>query len=432
MNMKNITAAIALVASATIVGCAQLDSGKLATAGVDTASKGKGGSKAGTAVAASAVGVGAASAIVASRTETKPSDGNASARPQGASDQSAATRKTRDAQSRPAERTARQENPQPSPAPAPANKPQYTVAQYRAAFAKRTPEQIVAYLDAIMKMNIEKRKQQGFDYDTACEAVPASVGFEVAAAAGPGLTCAKVEESVYNQLKTLSDQGELKIVIGKLPILEKCLHVKSSEEEEYSRFLDTIVDKITDSAVADYMLSIDLAIGCNALRTLVSKLSEAKKSELYDAAMKRATARKDRLVMEGYYLNMPVLDLAILNWHNGFDKKTKIGFPLWYSWDDSSVGTLSKQTVTTITFYNKAWMKFMECEDKDALRQLIHQYVDKKPGKVDNLDYLSNIKIEGVDITKGVHEVGHVYSNSRLETKVAYITEKGWIVFLEF
>ena len=420
--MKNIAAAIALVASAAIVGCAQLDSGKLATTGASAASAGKGGNKAGTAVAASAVGVGAASAIVASRTETKPSDGNASASHQGVSDQSAATRKTRDAQSRPVERTARQGNPQPAPAPAPVNKPQYTVAQYRAAFAKKTPEQIVAYLDAILKMNIEKRKQQGFDHGTACEAVPASVGFEVAAAAG-GLTCARVIESAYNQLKTLNDQGELKIVIGKLPILEKCLHVKSSEEKEYSRFPDTI---------ADYMLSIDLVIGCDALRTLVSKLSEAKKSELYDAAMKRATARKDRLVMEGYYLNMPVLDLAILNWHNGFDKKTKIGFPLWYSWDDSSVGTLSKQTVTSITFSNKAWIKFMECEDKDALRQLIHQYVDKKPGKAGNLDYLSNIKIEGVDIPNNGHKVGHVYSNSRLETKVAYITKEGYIVFLEF
>ena len=64
MDMKNIAAAIALVVFATIVGCAQLDSGKLATAGVATASKGKGGNKAGAAVAAGAIEVGAANAAV--------------------------------------------------------------------------------------------------------------------------------------------------------------------------------------------------------------------------------------------------------------------------------------------------------------------------------------------------------------------------------
>ena len=64
MNMKNITAAIALVTAATIVGCAQLDSGKLATAGASAASAGKGGNKAGAAVAAGAIGVGAANAAM--------------------------------------------------------------------------------------------------------------------------------------------------------------------------------------------------------------------------------------------------------------------------------------------------------------------------------------------------------------------------------
>ncbi len=436
MNMKNIAAAIALVASANIVGCAQLDTGALAktgaTAGAAAASAGKGGNKTGAAVAAGAVGVGAASAIAASRTEAKPTDtpAQSSASTRGGT-QPTATQTTATTQSRPAATTTQ---PQSQPTPKPANKPQYTVAQYRAAFAKKTPEQIVAYLESIRKLDYEKRMQQGFDFDTARSAVPLNQGFEVAALLGAGVDQVRVLEATYEQLKKVDRQEDLKTVISKLSALEKCCQVRYREEEEYSRFHEVIVDKISDPSVADFMLSTDCAIGRDSLRALVSKLSEAKKNELYDAAMKRAAARKDRLVMEGYYLNMPVLDLAILNWRNGFDKQTKIGgktlFPLWYWY--SSIDNLSKQTVTGITFYNKAWMKFMDCADKDALRQLIHQYVDKKTGKANELDYYDSIKVETVDITKNVSEVGHVYSNSRLETKVAYITEKGWIVFMEF
>ena len=457
MNEKNIVAVIALVASATIVGCAQLDTGALAktgvTAGVSAASAGKGGNKAGTAVAAGAVGVGAASAIAASRTEAKSSgtQTQSSTSAQGGT-QPTAIQTTVATQSKPAAASA-----QPKPQTPPANKPQYTVAQYRAAFAKKTPEQIAAYLLAIYKLSSEQEKRQGFNFNTAMNAVPLKAAFGVALAFGQAKQAwmtVDLLEGVWPQLKTLNSQEDIKEMISTLPALAK---IAEKDEKRYMTydheadrrlndfdFQKVLIDKITDPAVADYMLSLDPVINSANLPTLVAKLSDAKKSELYDAAMKRASERKDRIVMEGYYLDMPVLDMAILNWRNGFDKEMKIRGkmkkPIW--WQYNSIGALSKQVITQLRFENKAWMKFMDCSDEDALRQFIHQYVDKKAGRVSALTKEEKLQEQLVGTLKGIESFAEehegeihahdVHKNSRMGTKISYCGATGLITFLEF
>ena len=81
-----------------------------------------------------------------------------------------------------------------------------------------------------------------------------------------------------------------------------------------------------------------------------------------------------------------------------------------------------------IFFTNKAWVKFLDCEDKDVLRQFIHQYVHKKPGKASNYDYLNDIKVE---VVQPFREVGHTYSSTKLGTKVAFFPKGGSLWLLE-
>ena len=197
-------------------------------------------------------------------------------------------------------------------------------------------------------------------------------------------------------------------------------------------FYQVLLEKITDPALAEYVLSLDPVLNDANLVVLVQKLSDAKKKELYEAAVKRAEARKDRIVMEGYYLGMPVLDLKILNWQKGFDKQVKIRgkmlYPIWYYMDSYDV--LSKQAVTTLQFYNKAWIKFMDCEDQWALVQVLHQYVEHKTGKPTIEDIRKHSLVIQLDFGGEDGEV-QVYSNARLSTKIKYCQSTGMITFLE-
>lgn len=445
----------ALSAATLFTGCGSLDTGAVANAGIAAASASKGGNKAGAAVAVGAAGVNAASAIAASRNESKPADGTAQPQqqtatpPSGAQSTATQTATTAQpvavtAQPQPVAATA-QPKPQPPP---PAKKPQYTVAQYRAAFAKRTPEQIADYIKAIYRMTSAECERSGFDRKTALKALTPLNGIDVAwvfeqredfSLRSDALT------AIYPQFNDINTQADIKSLIPKMSFLSKIanstLKRRVCEIVDHSgwvthitdyEFQKLIVEKITDPAIADYMLSSDPVIDSSNLTQLVQKLSEAKKKELYDAALKRAVERKDRIVMEGYYVDMPVLDYKILNHKYGFDQLVKSGgkqvWPIMYSGDSTLV--LSKQMVESLIFNNKAWIKFMDCEDQWALVQVLHQYVEHKTGKPTIEDIRKHSLVIQLDFGGEDGEV-QVYSNARLSTKIKYCQSTGMITFLE-
>ena len=180
---------------------------------------------------------------------------------------------------------------------APAGKPQYTVAQYRAAFSKRTPAQIADYIIAVHDMKDAER--QGFSYKTTLKALTPLDGCDVALVLnqkGRGLMRADLLQEIYPQLQTLGTQAEIKAVLPKLIALSKIVGTNGKrcslfEEVRDVDFYQVVIDKITDPAVADYMLSLDLALSRDNLDALFRKVkvSESKKKELYDAATKRET-----------------------------------------------------------------------------------------------------------------------------------------------
>ena len=449
---------VALSAAALFTGCESLDTGAVANAGLAAASASKGGNKAGAAVAVGAAGVNAASAIAASRNESKPADGTAQPQQQTATPpsgaQSTATQTATTAQPvaataqlQPAAATA-QPKPQPPP---PAKKPQYTVAQYRAAFAKRTPEQIADYILAVS--NMKDAERQGFDFKTTLKALTPLNGFDVALVLeqkDKGWMRINLLQEIYPQLQALNTQAEIKAVFPKLSALTKIAEMKKGKrymtydhgadrELKDFDFYQVLLEKITDPTLAEYVLTLDPVLNTANLDVLVQKLSDAKKNKLYEAAVKRAEARKDRIVMEGYYVDMPVLDFKMLIWRNGFDKQVsirgKMVHPIWYQ--INSYVALSKQVVVQLRFTNKMWMKFLDCEDANALHQFIHKYVKGKQGTAEQLAYLENIQL--MEVPKELnypdpedYEGVQTYSNSRLETKVVYAPKRGEIVFFEF
>ena len=437
MKTKSLLIVVASV-TALITGCGSLDTGAVANAGLAAASASKGGSKAGAAVAAGTVGMSAASAMMNSRAEAQPSASNAQA----------------------ANNTAKSVEPQPKavispvpkqePKPEPP-KPKYTVGQYRALFAKRTIEQIANDIITVGKMKNEGRHS----FDNMCAAVDWRNGFEVLRAlkkdSGNTYWIAQrnIQIAIYTTLDKITDQGQLREAISKLPIK---LHDRFKDGSEFTSFnvsgnpyegkgpeayYSRAIELITDPAVADYMLSRNLYLGF-AVCDLVPKLSQKKKDELYAAAMKRAAERKDRIVVEGFYVGMPYLDFQVVRHHNGFDKTLKDGSVMAggrieereYEKNDFNEEKKlpSEAEMVRIFFTNKAWVKFLDCEDKDVLRQFIHQYVHKKPGKASNYDYLNDIKVE---VVQPFREVGHTYSSTKLGTKVAFFPKGGSLWLLE-
>jgi hypothetical protein len=180
---------------------------------------------------------------------------------------------------------------------APAGKPQYTVAQYRAAFSKRTPAQIADYIIAVHDMKDAER--QGFSYKTTLKALTPLDGCDVALVLnqkGRGLMRADLLQEIYPQLQTLGTQAEINAVLPKLIVLAKIVGTNGKrcslfEEVRDVDFYQVVIDKITYPAVADYMLSLDLALSRDNLDALFRKvkISESRKQELYEAATKRET-----------------------------------------------------------------------------------------------------------------------------------------------
>lgn len=438
MKTKSLLIVVASV-TALITGCGSLDTGAVANAGLAAASASKGGSKAGAAVAAGTVGMSAASAMMNSRAEAQPSASNA----QAANN----TAKSVEPQPKAVISPAPKQEPKPEPP-----KPKYTVGQYRALFAKRTIEQIANDIITVGKMKNEGRHS----FDNMCAAVDWRNGFEVLRAlkkdSGNTYWIAQrnIQIAIYTTLDKITDQGQLREAISKLPIK---LHDRFKDGSEFTSFnvsgnpyegkgpeayYSRAIELITDPAVADYMLSRNLYLGF-AVCDLVPKLSQKKKDELYAAAMKRAAERKDRIVVEGFYVGMPYLDFLIVRHHNGFDKTLKDGSLMVEPWieehgafkhtvfsDDKKLP--SEAEVARIWFSNKAWVKFLDCEDKDVLSQFIHQYVHKKPGKSSYPAYISDIKFE---VVKAFNVAGHVYSSTKLETNVVFFPKEGSLWLLE-
>ncbi len=442
MNTRTLLVVSASVA-AMITGCESIDKSALAGAGLAAASAGKGGNKAGAAVAAGTVGVGVANTIVASRTETKSSNGNASSSAQSKGAQSGTQT------SAPHTTSAQTQTPAVTAQP----KPKYTAEQYRAAFAKRTPAQIAAYIIAVSHMSDDQEKTSRHDVKNMVAALTWRNGFDVVFALREknenpvfpdyGFVQGKILQNVYYGLKDISNQSEIKELIAKLPNKVRDCGFPDRELGNHKgiEFYRTVIEKITDPTLADYMLERNLYLGY-AVYKLVPKLSKAKKDELYAAAMKRAAERKDRIVMEGYYIGMPFLDALILRDHYGFNVQLKDGTgPIgreWIGGDDMfredyftrEEKLPSEAEVNRLSFANKAWIKFMDCEDSDALVQFIHQYVKKEKGKPRTFAYLKEIKHEVVKELDGA--VAEVYSSTKLGTKVAFDRKTGWIAFLEF
>ena len=187
MKIKSLLIVVASV-TALITGCGSLDTGAVANAGLAAASASKGGNKAGAAVTAGTVGMSAASAMMTSRSEAQPSASNTQA-------PNTASRPT-DSQPKAVA------SPVPKPKPEPP-KPEYTVEQYRALFAKRTIEQIANDIIAINKMPNKGRHS----FDNICAAADWRNGFEILRALKKDSgTYWIAQEKILREIRKVRDQ----------------------------------------------------------------------------------------------------------------------------------------------------------------------------------------------------------------------------------
>lgn len=468
--MKTLTSfATGMAVAVLVVGCDTVKPDMVSAAGsIAAASASKGGAK-NAAITAGAVG---ATAVAASMANQRQEQDPAAAKRQAVAAKRKPSETPEGANSNGAE--AGNVKKVATPPPRPQAKPEYTVEQFRQTFAKKTPEQILKYMIGVFKLSNDAREAQGFNMDKMVGALSWSNGFDVIN------LCVKkdakkeelefyyhhhekMNKAIYTSLSAISDQKELKLAISKLPVNVFLTGVGTDWEQRWG-FSDgsdaytfsmgpfqnkdgdahyaKVIEKITDPAVADYMFSRNIYLGF-LVRELVPKLSKAKKDELYAAAMKRASERKDRIVMEGYYIGMSYLDAKVLDDHYGFNVPLKKGAtaPLAAAEiaEDENGHTgfyrakklPSEVEVTALLFHNKAWMKFLDCEeDKDALRQLVHQYVKGKQGKAEKYNSSYGITVEGVEAW-GRKIAAEVYSSSKLGTKIVFDFTNGDISFLE-
>ena len=421
MNTKMLLIMGACV-TAMLTGCESLDKGALAGAGLAAANSGKGGKKS-AAIAAGAAGATMAAGVGA--TNSSRQQGVASANPRDNVQQispSYSVSNNASTSSVSSQTTPTERKPQPPPEQP---KPEYTVEQYRMAFEKRTPEQIVNDIIAVHKMTSSERKIRRYNPITMIKALTwKNKGMEVYEALRQKDNVVfkeyngKIFSAICSSLESLPDSKTQKEAIKKV-----------LAENDFGCY-GVFERQIKDPDVADYMFSLNKCMGYKVTRDLVSKLSDGKKMELYNAAMKRAAERKDRIVIEGFYVGMPVLDAFAICTHLGWTA-TLLGEDLdnyrvsmFFGKDEDEGHTkpASEAKVCSLQFSTKGWSQFMDCEDKDGLYQCLHQYVKGRKGRPtanENLEYLQMVKL---DYT--ADKVQQVYQNTRLGSKLLFYQKR--------
>ena len=275
MKKRTLLVVTASVA-AMITGCESLDKGALAGAGLASASAGKGGNKAEAAVAAGAVGIGAANAIAsnADTTQTRTVNReNANVAPQ----RSIAV----------ADRgMARGDSTTTAPSIQKQSKPEYTIEQYKQAFEKMPAEKVA---DAIMKA---AKHETAHNPDSMIKALTWRNGATVLQIMKDDPRTfdsgyfMKIRSAYFKSLDAIQDQQTLRDAIACLPPKPKARKYLDDYFGD-NRSLYTLIDKISDPTVADYMLDQNIYLGEDVQR-LVGKLSKERKEALFAAAMQRA------------------------------------------------------------------------------------------------------------------------------------------------
>lgn len=81
--------------------------------------------------------------------------------------------------------------------------------------------------------------------------------------------------------------------------------------------------------------------------------------------------------------------------------------------------------VTKMEFYNREKFKFIDCEDSNALNQVVHQYVMRKSGKAGEAEY--NLKFD-VQVDNDMN-CWMTYSCTKLGTKIWFNEKSGVLKF---
>ena len=317
-----------------------------------------------------------------------------------------------------------------------------TAEKFRGIFLKKKDniQEIVAMLEKTMAGDA---KYSGFNITEMFKALQWDLGLEVAPLLmKEGMNTTRKDqllEAISSSMSNITNQEMLLEVVGKLPTKLDWMgtgtfgsgRLRSDYGEAFYR---KVLKQIEDPKVADAMLDRELPLG-ELLIDLVKKLSEERKNELISKARERAALCKDRIVLEGFYVGMPLLDALVLGESMGLnpcrDGKKKAGQHLLleseclkFSEQDSSIIPPSEGTVTSFTITPEGWKTFLDCDPEDVLAQIIHKYVKKRTGNAKYMDYFKYYRGE----SGGQFDV---YQRTPLKTKI-YRNKLGSIFFYEF
>ncbi|MEG1553207.1 MAG: hypothetical protein RR417_06600, partial [Kiritimatiellia bacterium] len=196
----------------------------------------------------------------------------------------------------------------------------------------------------------------------------------------------------------------------------------------------SLVHKITDTKMADELFKKTSFEGYGSdyaftiLNVLLGKLSPELTKELLDQALQHAKEQKGKtIVIDGFYVNMPVLDYLVISQAHGFETKCSITKPT-SDWKTT-------WQVTQMEFDKNERYKLFECDDDEQqfVVKFIAKYCEGREDAIamsdlEQMGYINKIKYKRLDGDES-YSYWRMYSSQKFRVQLRFSDDNGTMVF---
>ncbi|MEG1788753.1 MAG: hypothetical protein RR268_05995 [Kiritimatiellia bacterium] len=196
----------------------------------------------------------------------------------------------------------------------------------------------------------------------------------------------------------------------------------------------SLVRKITDTKMADELFKKTSFEGYESdyaftmLNVLLGKLSPELTKELLDQALQHAKEQKGKtIVIDGFYVNMPVLDYLVISQAHGFETKCSITKPT-SDWKTT-------WQVTQMEFDKNERYKLFECDDDEQqfVVKFIAKYCEGREDAIamsdlEQMGYINKIKYKRLDGDES-YSYWRMYSSQKFRVQLRFSDDNGTMVF---